>query len=82
MFSRIGPVSELVASINVADLVSKTSDNRERKYIDDRLQALKSLISKKIDQESKIFFNKETGKYGKGYQEQILDLKEAARKNS
>jgi len=69
-------------SASVSDLISKTSDNRERNYINDRLQALKALISKKIDQESKIHFNKETRKYGKGYQEQLLDLKAAARKNS
>ena len=68
-------------STAVSELVAKTSDNRERKYIDDRLQSLKALISKKIDQESKVHYNKETRKYGKGYQEQILDLKAAAKGN-
>ena len=63
----------------VRELVTKTTDKRELTFINSRLESLKSLISKKIDEESKIHYNKETKKYGKGYQEQILDLKAAAK---
>ena len=68
-------------STTVSELVSKTSDKRELTYIDNQFQSLKALITKKVEEESKIFYNKETKKYGKGYQEQILELKIKARKN-
>ncbi len=58
----------------VAELKSKASDKRERAYIDSRLQSLKQLISKQINTESKIHYDKETKTYGKNYQEQIFDL--------
>ena len=65
----------------VDELNAKTSDRREREYIDRQLQALKGLIAKKIDEENKIHYDKKTKKYGKGYQEQILDLRAADKKN-
>ena len=68
--------------INAVDeLKSKTNDKREKKYIDDRLKSLQKIIKKEVDKELKIHYNKETKKYGKDYQEQILDLKAEANKN-
>ena len=59
----------------VGELVSKTSDKRELGYIDKRYQSLKALISKKIDEEGKIFYDEKTKEYGRGYLEQIQDLR-------
>ena len=64
----------------VSDLNTKTSDKRELTYINKRLQTLKALISKMIEEERLIHYNKEKKEFGKGYQEQILDLKAEARK--
>ena len=63
----------------VAELKSKTSDKRELNYIISRSESLKDLISKKIDEEGRIHYDKETKKYGKSYNEQLLDLKAQAR---
>ena len=68
-------------SSSVEELKTKTTDKREEKYINDRFQALKSLVSKKQAAENKIHYNEKTRKYGKSYQEQILQLKAAAREN-
>ena len=66
---------------SVDELKKKTSDRREEEYISKRLESLQLIISKKIEQENDIHYNKETKKYGKGYQEQILDLKAEANRN-
>lgn len=64
----------------VSELKSQTSDKRELKYIESRLNSLKVLIKKRIDRESKIHFDKATKTYNKGYLEQVLDLEAEAKR--
>lgn len=60
----------------VAELKSKTSDKRERAYVQGRFESLKALITKSIEKESKVRYDKD----GKSYLERIQELKATARK--
>ena len=66
----------------VSELKSQTSDKRELKFIESRLDSLKTLINKRIEREGEIHYNKETKKYNKGYLEQVLDLEAEAKRNA
>ncbi len=75
-------LSEIRERLNsaVVGLKSRTTDNKELTYIEQRKQALQKLVNKKISEERNIHYDKEKKEFGKGYLEQIQMLEAQERK--